>query len=51
MGVAMCGDRFNDDADRHALLDVLAKCEKIHLWPTNSAQDRLKVAWGWPLSD
>jgi hypothetical protein len=47
MGVTMCGDRFVDDFERQALLDVLIKTESIHLWPTGAAQDHLRRAWGW----
>ncbi|KAI1845778.1 hypothetical protein JX266_008143 [Neoarthrinium moseri] len=47
MGVTMCGDRFTEDRERRALLDVLVKTETAHSWPTGGAQDHLKKAWGW----
>lgn len=47
LGIASCGDRFNRDEERAALLDVLVKTERDHFWPTAGAQTSLKRAWGW----
>ncbi|KAF4965263.1 hypothetical protein FSARC_6913 [Fusarium sarcochroum] len=47
MGVTACGDRFTDEKDQKALLDVLIVTENIHSWPTAAAQAHLKKAWGW----
>ncbi|KAF6841054.1 hypothetical protein CMUS01_03653 [Colletotrichum musicola] len=47
MGVTACGDRFTDEAEQRALLDILIKTDEEHMWPTGSAQSHLKRAWGW----
>ncbi|KND90697.1 hypothetical protein TOPH_04599 [Tolypocladium ophioglossoides CBS 100239] len=47
LGIATCGDRFKDDAERNALLGVLIKTEADHAWPTGNIQSSLKSAWGW----
>ncbi|CZR48033.1 uncharacterized protein FPRO_12643 [Fusarium proliferatum ET1] len=47
MGVTACGDRFTERRDQEALLDVLMLTQNTHSWPTASAQDHLKRAWGW----
>ncbi|KAI1008349.1 hypothetical protein LB504_001261 [Fusarium proliferatum] len=47
MGVTACGDRFTERRDQEALLDVLKLTQNTHSWPTASAQDHLKRAWGW----
>lgn len=47
LGIATCGDRFDDDVERRALLDVLVKTEGEHAWPTGKIQGHLKHAWGW----
>ncbi|TVY64673.1 hypothetical protein Focb16_v015528 [Fusarium oxysporum f. sp. cubense] len=47
MGVTACGDRFTERRDQEALLDVLMLTQNTHSWPTASAQDHLKKAWGW----
>jgi hypothetical protein len=47
MAVTIYGDRFTDDIERRALLDVLVRTEVVHFWPTGNAQDHLKKAWGW----
>ncbi|KAM4062700.1 fungal specific transcription factor [Hirsutella rhossiliensis] len=47
LGIATCGDRFDDHVERMALLDVLTKTEGDHAWPTGKIQGRLKNAWGW----
>ncbi|KAK7578366.1 hypothetical protein V3481_014215 [Fusarium oxysporum f. sp. vasinfectum] len=47
MGVTACGDRFTVRRDQEALLDVLMLTQNTHSWPTASAQDHLKKAWGW----
>lgn len=47
IGVASCGDRFKDDVERKAVLDVLVLCEKESSWPTMEAQLNLRRSWGW----
>jgi hypothetical protein len=43
----MAGDRFTERAEQEALLDIILKTEKVHAWPTSTAQTHLKEAWGW----
>lgn len=45
--ISMCGDRFSDEKEQLALLDVLAELEIEHAWPTHSAQTQLKETWSW----
>ena len=47
MGIAICGDRFNDRGEQDALLDILVRTEKDHGRPTAAVQKQLKEAWGW----
>ncbi|KJZ76880.1 hypothetical protein HIM_03757 [Hirsutella minnesotensis 3608] len=47
LGIATCGDRFRQDSERKALLDVLIKTEVDHAWPTGKIQSSLRRAWGW----
>lgn len=45
--IGMCGDRFTDRFEQEALLGVLVKLTNEHAYPTWTAQESLKVAWGW----
>lgn len=47
MGIAICGDRFEDRFDQEALLDILVRTERDHARPTAAVQKQLKEAWGW----
>ncbi|KUJ06789.1 uncharacterized protein LY89DRAFT_726203 [Mollisia scopiformis] len=47
MGIALCGDRFEDRFDQEALLDILVRTERDHARPTATVQKQLKEAWGW----
>lgn len=47
MGIAICGDRFEDRMDQEALLNVLIQTEKDHARPTAAIQLQMKKAWGW----
>lgn len=47
LGIATCGDRFGDDVERAALLDILVRTETDHGWPTGSLQASLRQAWRW----
>ncbi|KAJ5698343.1 hypothetical protein N7462_000348 [Penicillium macrosclerotiorum] len=47
VAIGMCGDRFTDAMEQEALLGVLAKLEDEHAYPTVSARELLKEAWGW----
>ncbi|KAH8883330.1 hypothetical protein GQ53DRAFT_846993 [Thozetella sp. PMI_491] len=47
MGVAAAGDRFDDHAERLALLEVLNKTETEHAWPTAASQRNLRESWQW----
>ncbi|KAF7563417.1 hypothetical protein G7046_g739 [Stylonectria norvegica] len=39
LGVASFGDRFTQDVERKALLDVIVKTEAEHYWPTSCTVD------------
>ncbi|KAG4441357.1 hypothetical protein IFR05_003171 [Cadophora sp. M221] len=45
MGIAMCGDRFDDGLEQEALLKLLIETEKDHARPTAAIQKQIKAAW------
>ena len=45
-GVMLCGDRFTNIKEQHALLSVLLKAEKEIAWPTARFQETLRRIWG-----
>lgn len=45
------GDRFTERIEHEAMLDVLVRTEKELGWPTTTAQERMKRAWGWEVDD
>ncbi|KAF4999549.1 hypothetical protein FDECE_11470 [Fusarium decemcellulare] len=47
LAITMAGDRFNDPHEQEALYRVLQKTDGQFGWPTRSAQEYLKEAWGW----
>ncbi|KAH8817319.1 hypothetical protein F5884DRAFT_853740 [Xylogone sp. PMI_703] len=47
MGIAICGDRFEDRIDQEALLDILVKTEGDHARPTAAVQQQMMKLWGW----
>lgn len=47
MAITMAGDKFTEQHEQEALLNVLAKTESDHAWPTGVAQGNLREAWGW----
>jgi hypothetical protein len=47
MGIAICGDRFEDKVDQDALLDILVRTERDHARPTAAVQKQMKESWGW----
>lgn len=47
MGIAICGDRFEDKLSQEALLDILVRTQKDHGRPTVAVQKQMKEAWGW----
>lgn len=47
LGIAMCGERFDDRREQEALLEILFEIEREHAWPTESVVSELRTAWGW----
>ncbi|CZT11165.1 uncharacterized protein RCO7_09899 [Rhynchosporium graminicola] len=47
MGIAMCGDRFDDRLEQEALLQLLIETENDHARPTAAIQKHMKLVWGW----
>jgi hypothetical protein len=47
MAITMAGDKFAERWEQEALLDLLRECDELHAWPTGTAVEGLKVAWGW----
>ncbi|OWP06500.1 hypothetical protein B2J93_9273 [Marssonina coronariae] len=47
MGIAMCGDRFDDRIDQESIIEVLVETERCHARPTAAIQKQMKDAWGW----
>ncbi|KAH7271285.1 hypothetical protein NW759_001328 [Fusarium solani] len=47
LAITMAGDRFTDLQEQEALYRVLQKMDVQTGWPTGSAQQYLKEAWGW----
>lgn len=47
MGIAMCGEYFDDWKEQDALLKVLNIMEREHAFPTGEFVAMLQRAWGW----
>ncbi|KAH9213572.1 hypothetical protein DL95DRAFT_338963 [Leptodontidium sp. 2 PMI_412] len=45
MGIAMCGDRFDDRLEQEALLNLLIETERDHARPTAAIQKQITAAW------
>lgn len=48
LGIALCGDRFEDPLEQRALLAFLDQLETGHGWPTGDTRQTLKEAWERP---
>lgn len=46
LGIAICGDYFEDLLEQEALLRVLDEMETRHAWPAGNTRQLLKEAWG-----
>ncbi|KAI1629443.1 hypothetical protein EDD37DRAFT_51122 [Exophiala viscosa] len=46
LGVAMCGDRFEDPLEQQALLGMLDELETGNAWPAGNLRQTLREAWG-----
>lgn len=46
LGVAMCGDYFEDPLEQEALLGLLDEMETVHAWPAGDTRQALREAWG-----
>jgi hypothetical protein len=47
MAAAVCGERFEEERERRALLEVLVGLEREFGWPTRRTRVELRGAWGW----
>ncbi|KAK4945527.1 hypothetical protein LTR66_014378 [Elasticomyces elasticus] len=47
MAIAMAGDKFARRREQEACLEILRMTERLHAWPTTTAQENLKESWGW----
>ncbi|PBP23553.1 ARCA-like protein [Diplocarpon rosae] len=47
MGIAMCGDRFDERIDQESIIEVLVETERCHARPTATIQKQMKDVWGW----
>ncbi|KAH8595534.1 hypothetical protein B0O99DRAFT_472793, partial [Bisporella sp. PMI_857] len=47
MGIAICGDMFDDRKEQEALIEILLQTEKEHARPTAAIQKQLRDAWEW----
>ena len=47
LGIAVCGDHFEDRAEQEALLGLLDVLQAEYGWPSGETTEGLKDAWGW----
>ena len=47
LGIALCGDYFEDRADQNAVLGVLEEVNRSHGWNVSRTIESLKQAWDW----
>lgn len=45
VGVSICGDRFTDQRHREAAVDILARTQREHAYPTVAIQRGLLESW------
>ncbi|KAL4978287.1 hypothetical protein BDW66DRAFT_158365 [Aspergillus desertorum] len=48
LGIVVCGEHIEDEAEQRAILGLLDELEYHHGWPVASYRDQLKESWGWP---
>lgn len=46
LGIAICGDSFEDPLEQAALLGLLDEMEARYAWPAGNTRHLLKEAWG-----
>ncbi|KAJ5630146.1 transcriptional regulator family: Fungal Specific TF [Penicillium herquei] len=46
MAIHLCGDRFTDRQEQERLIQVLARTDCLHGWPTHALQRQLRDTWG-----
>ncbi len=46
LGIAMCGDHFEDPLEQQALLGMLDEMEARNAWPAGNVRQTLREAWG-----
>ncbi|GAW21369.1 hypothetical protein ANO14919_108880 [Xylariales sp. No.14919] len=47
VSIVIAGDRFTDRREQDILYDILVKTGQELGWPTGSAQEDMRSAWGW----
>lgn len=45
LGILMCGEKFEDELDQKAFVQILNHTESFHAWPTTSTRIYLLDAW------
>ncbi|KAI1120606.1 hypothetical protein F5Y10DRAFT_258052 [Nemania abortiva] len=50
VSIVIAGDRFTEKHEQDTLYDILVKTGEELFWPTWSAQEDMRLAWGWPVS-
>ncbi|KAI0097575.1 hypothetical protein GGR51DRAFT_540777 [Nemania sp. FL0031] len=51
VSIVISGDRFTEKHEQDILYDILVKTGEELFWPTWSAQEEMRLVWGWPVSE
>ena len=47
LGIALCGDHFEDRSEQDAILGLLEELQGEHGWYVTDTMETLRQAWGW----
>lgn len=48
IAIVMCADRFNDQTEQEALMDIVVNMNRDNnYWPSTAMQTRLRETWNW----
>ena len=48
IAIGICGDRFTDQVEQEALMDIVINSVRDNnYWPSNALRGKLRKAWGW----
>ncbi|KAI0967920.1 hypothetical protein F4678DRAFT_443996 [Xylaria arbuscula] len=50
VSIMLAGDRFTDRHEQDVLYNILGRTGQELFWPTRSAQDDMRLVWGWGVS-